>query len=380
MRTTIRWSLLCSLIAGMLPAQTTWIVDDSGGAQFRDIAPAVNAANAGDTIIVRPGVYNGFAVLKGLRVLADPGAFVGARLASTIEVLNIPAGQTVLIRGLSVSKGSFSPKPIWIHDNRGHVHLEGITSPSKFLIERSQQLSLYKVSTVGSPGLHVIDSRVLSVESNFRGLPVVIINTNVNVGARLEQSHVTFVGGIVEGGSDPFNQPGPASGILMVGGLTELVGADTSILVGGGIGTGIPTPAITTSGGTITIDPAVKIQSVPGAPSIAGSATVVQRALPSTRASSDGLTLTATVHAQPGTVAIMLVGLTRNPRVNLSIGDLWLGTPNGVLAIGVILTTGSHTMKTPIPPVSLGTMLTLQSLLITSTQQDLSTATVLTID
>ncbi|MDY6965908.1 MAG: NosD domain-containing protein, partial [Halobacteriota archaeon] len=53
------WLLVVSMFVGVVPvaAATTWTVDDSGGADFTKIQDAVNAASAGDTIIVYSGTY-----------------------------------------------------------------------------------------------------------------------------------------------------------------------------------------------------------------------------------------------------------------------------------------------------------------------------------
>lgn len=54
----------------------TWYVDDSGGADFLTIQAAVNAANEGDTIIVRDGTYTENVVVnKSLTIKSENGSY-----------------------------------------------------------------------------------------------------------------------------------------------------------------------------------------------------------------------------------------------------------------------------------------------------------------
>lgn len=62
-----RWmmkGMMLLLLAGAVSAVTR-TVDDSGGADFTTIQPAINASNIGDTVFVMPGIYNGPIVMKG---------------------------------------------------------------------------------------------------------------------------------------------------------------------------------------------------------------------------------------------------------------------------------------------------------------------------
>jgi parallel beta-helix repeat protein len=62
-------------INATVPGPKTWYVDDSGGADFTTIQAAVNAAAAGDTIIVRDGTYaENVVVSKSLVIQSENGA------------------------------------------------------------------------------------------------------------------------------------------------------------------------------------------------------------------------------------------------------------------------------------------------------------------
>ena len=98
------------LLAGLLavPARAgVIIVDDDGPADFVTIQEAVDAALAGDVILVQRGEYAGFAIdAKTLVVAAaEPGQLNRPQLLSGIEVRHIGASRTVLLAGLDVPGG-----------------------------------------------------------------------------------------------------------------------------------------------------------------------------------------------------------------------------------------------------------------------------------
>jgi len=90
-----------ALLAAAPAVAGTFVVDDSGGADFTDVPPAIAAAAPGDLILVRDGLYSSFFLEKGLAIVADGGAepqwdqgFAWVR--------NVPAGQTATLAGLNL--------------------------------------------------------------------------------------------------------------------------------------------------------------------------------------------------------------------------------------------------------------------------------------
>jgi len=71
---------------------TTLIVDATGNGDFLTIQDAMNAAYAGDTIVVRAGVYEGFTADRSVRVLGEEGAVLRG---SFLEDNAIPPGTNV---------------------------------------------------------------------------------------------------------------------------------------------------------------------------------------------------------------------------------------------------------------------------------------------
>ena len=106
----IRLSLVAFLAAPLAAQNHVWVVDDNGGAgvDFIDIQSGVNAAAAGDVLLVKPGTYDGFTIIgKSLTVQADlPGVVQlheGAPGANdVVEVFALDPGQVVTLRGFEI--------------------------------------------------------------------------------------------------------------------------------------------------------------------------------------------------------------------------------------------------------------------------------------
>src|SRR5262245_60159975 len=123
--------LSCVVLAASLSAQTTWIVDASNGpgTSFTSIQSAVDAAAAGDVILVRTGTYAGFSVSKGVRILGTPSFTVGSSLSFTpIQIPGVPANETFVLANAVVAPGVlFVNAPfVSVQNASGHVHLQNV--------------------------------------------------------------------------------------------------------------------------------------------------------------------------------------------------------------------------------------------------------------
>ncbi len=106
---------------------SVWVVDKSGGGDFTTPLAAIAAASTGDTLLIRSGSYGGEALIisKGLALVAEEGAEVlvgggvtcGA-LDGGLVVMNLPAGERVLVRGIDFDWINLSGNlgSIWIED------------------------------------------------------------------------------------------------------------------------------------------------------------------------------------------------------------------------------------------------------------------------
>ncbi len=87
--------LLLSLLAVPTSfAQATWIVDSDplAGPDFDQIQAAIDAAAAGDTILVGPGTYHRFDLTKGLSIVGSVAVNAGGTLSPTTVILGFPTG------------------------------------------------------------------------------------------------------------------------------------------------------------------------------------------------------------------------------------------------------------------------------------------------
>lgn len=93
---------LAALLLTTFAHSDVWIVDATGGGDFRDLQPAVDAAGDGDTLVVRDGVYSTFfAIDKGLSVVAERGAT--PEVLGTVVVRDLSAGKEFVLSGLRVT-------------------------------------------------------------------------------------------------------------------------------------------------------------------------------------------------------------------------------------------------------------------------------------
>lgn len=136
---------LAATAGPVLAAGDVWVVDAFGGAgsDFVTIQQAVNAASAGDTVLVRSGTYAPFLLIgKNLAVVADENAVV--RVQGGPEVAFTPAGPPNLLHGLHytedpsgevvarISTGDGGART-WVSDCSTAASRVGVTSSSVIL-------------------------------------------------------------------------------------------------------------------------------------------------------------------------------------------------------------------------------------------------------
>ena len=117
-------SLIAALaFSSIASAQTTWTVDDNGGADFVDIQGAVDAALDGDVVEVQPGAYPAF-VVDGKQIVIHTSTG-GVDVAGPVVVRNVPGGGQVEIDGLTVGATylAMNQPAVLIENNPGTVRL-----------------------------------------------------------------------------------------------------------------------------------------------------------------------------------------------------------------------------------------------------------------
>jgi len=141
------WLLAAPLTAGVL------VVDAGGGGDHTSPFDAVSAAADGDIILVKPGTYTGlfegtlFLGDKSLTVVADGGP---VEVGSAI-VEDLPAGKTVVLRGLDLQADGFSASGLSVDGSDGEVWVEDCTMVG-------QDATDAFAAPPGDPGVAIVDS------------------------------------------------------------------------------------------------------------------------------------------------------------------------------------------------------------------------------
>lgn len=118
---------LATLLATAAGA-TTWTVDDSGGADFTAIQPAITAAADGDVILVLPGSYAAFSIVgKGVVVRGSGAETVTVTGATMVSQLS--STQAVEIAGMTFVRpnAQVPPPPFQAQSNQGVLTLRACT-------------------------------------------------------------------------------------------------------------------------------------------------------------------------------------------------------------------------------------------------------------
>jgi hypothetical protein len=155
-------------------------------APFNTIQAAVDAANPGDTVLVRAGVYDGFTVDgQSVSVVANLPQVVS--LTTPTYVSNLSSAQRVVVSGFSFAAAYQGG--LRVDNCAGSVRLEALsalppTTPDTLLhavvVESSSDVAVFRcaltggtpsLSSIGTPGvgLNVLDSRVAVYDSQLTG-------------------------------------------------------------------------------------------------------------------------------------------------------------------------------------------------------------------
>jgi hypothetical protein len=192
---------------------------------------------------------------------------------------------------------------------------------------------------------------------------------------------VTFTHGTATGGLN-YSGAGAGSGIELRSGSLVLAG-DSATVISAGDSIVTPNPpahAILTVGGSITVDPKVRLLPKAGGLPIGGGASVVTRPVPSLQASVVAQALTVTTVATPGHAVHLFVGTALQPTLDLPFGRLWLDWPHFLLGSAVVPASGVHTTKVGLPAFLPGTLVTLQTVAVSGGGVELSAPVEITVD
>lgn len=369
----------CTVLAPFgVSAQSILTVDDSGGAQYTAIQPAIDAATAGDVVLVRAGDYAEFEIVgKGVDVLADEGASV--RVVCTLgsmrtRISAVPAGQRATIRGMEFAPPLTTDDQVLLIDNSpGIVVIEdfSIDWPPPLPFTFWSLLSNEPVEVVncdqvvfvnadvqgatgsqqgvgleaGQIGLNAVNSSIFAHGSRFAAGGTQVGSGTGRTGALVTGGQLVLRDCSVEaaggGFGGPFGNGGNGGPGLTISGAT--VQSFGSLLVGGIGGTaafgspGNPGPSFLNSGGTLN--------------EVAADATQLRV----TRVVRDDASATFDFQTEPASAVWLLLDLNNEVlAVPPLLGFLGVSTEPFVAFAGVTDATGALQIQAPTLELSIG--------------------------
>jgi hypothetical protein len=119
---------------------TTWIVDvtNGPGTNFTQISTAIAGVSEGDTLIVRPGLYQPFLLDKSLSIIGLGGSVGNQVQFTSATIENLPAGSTTVMANL-FQVGS-NPTGVQVLNNSGALMVDGLTSNALLIVASSNDV------------------------------------------------------------------------------------------------------------------------------------------------------------------------------------------------------------------------------------------------
>ncbi len=351
-----------------LTAQTTHMISGGGSA----LQAGLNAAVAGDTLIVQTGVYTAVTCTEGVHIQLQPGAQVIQMPLSGTAALTfsgIAANETAVVTGGELDR-------ISMLNCAGTVVADGVTfnaypTGGSSVINSCTGPVVFVDSHTGAPGaivrglLHITDSAQVSFTRCT--VPYVsVTSSNVTAtdtacrtegfgqeGMLINSGRVTWQGGVIQGTYN-WHWPVFTEALHIIGG--EFVATGGCAIESDWWFPTVTTSAIEAHGGTVRLDPSVHVS---GTPPIIGTGTVITAPIPSLSTTHNGLAMTVGVASQPGNAVFTLAGLPRAPYTT-PWGSAWILPTDPLLDGSLVGPSGTITFAYNFPSVPWHFVLTLQ--------------------
>lgn len=361
---------ILALLWAPLAGQAVWVVDADGrpGSDFTDLPTAVAAAIPGDTLLVRTASvpYAAFTTDKGLRILgAGDTAIVSYRFNPAVTVTSLPAWQSFTMDGFVVpTEQAFE---MVLQNCAGRVVLSrlkaaepcscgpGVLLPAGIAITDCAQVSIDDCENFGKPAISCVRSNVVITRCKLG-----ITSAGIGIGDCLlvHDSVVDVVESELDGrmAMDIMGRAQPA--VVLTAGTLRLGATEQTFVQGSTItGPGSYQPAIDASGGTLVLDPDVRLNPQAGGGiglDLHGAQLELrQTAFAVVHRGSIGGTLDAELFAAPLAPSLLLLGLPIAPLPVAPFGTLWLDPSASIpLAFGVPISgslVGSLTIPAGLP-------------------------------
>ena len=316
-------------VCGAAVAQKTWIVDAAGGTgtNYKDLPAAVQAASAGDVLLIRRGSYKPATITKGLRLLGEAGAMISTAPTTSLvqvplRVERLPAGQVCVIHGLSI-QGAWGSAVLELLDNSGSVVLRNLTlgysAPvGDFTLKIARSKAVHVANCTASMGASILSSTVAITGSSFSRKRASFPINGSKVAIEVTSSSLDLIGVQATGqqGFPPYLHSRPA---LSAAGNSRIriLGDATSVYQPGAFNKfGAFNPALQgQKGSTLEIDPRVVLKSTGTASKHTGFGQVRSRRIPilSTSGGALGGSVVVDLRSQPKDRFVVGVSLPGTP-------------------------------------------------------------------
>lgn len=358
----LRVGLLLALVATPLVAQRTWIVDaaNAPGTDFLDLPPAVAAAQAGDRILMRAGMYQGATIRHALRIVGEPGARLG--FVDQLVVEQLPAVETVEVTGLGF-ENLFGPG-LMVRDNLGVVTMHDIQIGSSAITTTIELVDNRYVALSGDLPPVEAESSLLSIDS-----ALIRAGTPFQAGVRLDGCQAFLSDLDVTGGAgSPSGNPlagWPGVGIDAV--QNTVLHISGTVIARGGSPNGHPSrtaPGLALRDSTAFVDPGATFVGSQGPATFLSNSQLIQQTVAGLAVSggSIGGTLQIVMSAPAGLPATLVASGAAAP-IALPFGTLIVDAVTAVsVAVGSTTSPGlvSPLLAVPADPGLAGTQLHFQ--------------------
>lgn len=361
--------LAALLLTPALAAQTTWLVDASGGGQFVTIQEAVQAARDGDLILVRQANLTNFwnfTLTKGVAIVGISWDGRRAEIGGQLTIAGIGPHQQVVLRSLEYDPVYQAPVGVRVQDCAGRVVLEDVVLDGRdpnfvrpwlpgVVVTDSAHVALHRCSVTGAVGIQVARAAVTISDSTIRGISADGINPIwPGPGIAVNAGRVWLSASTVVGGSNPFGGHWASAGEpgMVLADSAAAVAAGT-LLGGYGLG-GFAASVYADVGSLLTVDSGT---GMPQGVSGAGNVLLAEMGWVGGGLGAAGVAAQFTLSGPVFALGLLAVSW---PEAELStpLGALWLRTDAlSVLAVGSLPVSGAVAVPVGVLP---GTTIALQ--------------------